>query len=65
MLSLFHYSGVFVALKLITFTHQCAYNFPESDLKLKIEREMICAKDTHIYTNPKYETQYLIDLVFV
>ncbi|MFS7912447.1 hypothetical protein Hanom_Chr02g00130061 [Helianthus anomalus] len=41
--------------KLITFTHQFAYNFPESDLELEIERELICANDTHIYTNTKYE----------
>ena len=52
-------------VKLITFTHQFAYNFPESDLELGIERELICANDTHSYTNPKYKTQYFIDLVFV
>ena len=52
-------------IKLVIFTHQFAYNLPESDLKLEIEQELICAKDTHIYTNPKYETQYFIGLVFV
>ncbi|MFS8026563.1 hypothetical protein Hanom_Chr16g01488171 [Helianthus anomalus] len=51
--------------KLITFTHQFAYNFPESDLELEIERELIYENDTHIYTNPKYDIQYFIDLVFV
>ena len=37
-------------IKLVIFTHQVAYNLPESDLELEIERELICAKDTHIYT---------------
>ena len=61
MLSLFHYSGI----KMVIFTHQCAYNLPESDLKPEIEQELIRAKDTHIYTDPKYEIQYFIGLVFV
>ncbi|KAJ0941057.1 hypothetical protein HanRHA438_Chr02g0090281 [Helianthus annuus] len=52
-------------VKLTTFTHQFAYNVLESDLELEIEQELICANDTHIYTNPKYEIQYFIDLVFV
>ena len=52
-------------VKLITFTHQFAYNFLESDLALEIKQELICANDTHIYTNPKYEIQYFIGLVFV
>ena len=52
-------------IKLTAFTHQFAYNFPKSDLELEIERELICANDTHIYTNPKYEIQYFIDLVSV
>ena len=52
-------------IKLSTFTHQFAYNSPESDIKFEIEQELICAKDTHIYTNPKYEIQYFIGLVFV
>ena len=52
-------------IKLVIFTHQIAYNLPESDLKPEIEQELICANDTHIYTNPKYETKYFIDLVFV
>ena len=52
-------------IKLVTFTHLFVYNSPESDLELEIERELICANDTHIYKNPKYETQYFIDLVIV
>ena len=50
---------------LIVLTHQFAYNFPESDLKLEIEQELICANDTHIFTNPKYEIQNFIGLEFV
>ena len=52
-------------IKLSTFTHQFAYNFPENDLEFEIEQELICTNDTHIFTNPKYETQYFIGLVFV
>ena len=52
-------------IKLSTFTHQFAYNSPESDVELEIEQELICANDTHIYTNPKYEIQYFIGLAFV
>ncbi|MFS8034646.1 hypothetical protein Hanom_Chr17g01583561 [Helianthus anomalus] len=52
-------------VKLTAFTHQLAYNLPESDLKLEIKQELICANDTYIYTNPKYEIQYFIDLVFL
>ena len=52
-------------IKLVIFMHQCAYNPPESDLKPEIEQELICANDTHVYTNPKYEIQYFIGLVFV
>ena len=52
-------------VKLIMFTHQFTYNFPESDLELEIEQELICANDTHIYTNPKYEIKYFIGLAFV
>ncbi|KAM0061847.1 hypothetical protein Hdeb2414_s0004g00140961 [Helianthus debilis subsp. tardiflorus] len=33
--------------------------FPE------IEQQLICTKDTYVYTNPKYEIQYFIGLVFV
>ncbi|KAJ0851739.1 hypothetical protein HanRHA438_Chr14g0630371 [Helianthus annuus] len=51
-------------IKLVIFTHQCAYNSPESDLEPEIEQELICANDTHIQ-NPKYEIQYFIGLVFV
>ncbi|MFS7977360.1 hypothetical protein Hanom_Chr10g00903081 [Helianthus anomalus] len=52
-------------IKLVIFTHQIAYNLLESDLKPEIEQELICANDTHIFTNPKYETQYFIKLLFV
>ena len=52
-------------IKLVIFTHQCAYNLPESDLEPEIEQKLICANDTHINTNPKYEIQYFISLVFV
>ena len=52
-------------VKLIVFTHQFAYNFQENDIELGIEQELICAKDTHIYTNPRYETQCFIGLAFV
>ncbi|KAJ0785673.1 hypothetical protein HanOQP8_Chr02g0045921 [Helianthus annuus] len=52
-------------IKLVIFTHQSAYNPPESDLKLKIEQELMCANDTHIFTNLKYEIQYFIVLEFV
>ncbi|MFS7953864.1 hypothetical protein Hanom_Chr07g00623581 [Helianthus anomalus] len=52
-------------IKLSTFTHQSAYNPPESDLKLNIEQELICAIDTHIFTITKYEIQYFIGLAFV
>ncbi|MFS7910396.1 hypothetical protein Hanom_Chr02g00105841 [Helianthus anomalus] len=52
-------------IKLVIFTHQCAYNPLESDLKPEIEQELICANDTHVYTNPKFEIQYFIGLVFV
>ncbi|MFS7914031.1 hypothetical protein Hanom_Chr02g00148631 [Helianthus anomalus] len=52
-------------VKLITFTHQFAYNFQENDLELENKQDLICANDTHIYTNLKYEIQYFIDLVFV
>ena len=65
MLSLFHYSGVFIAFKLVILTHQCVYNLPESDLELEIGQELICANDTHIFTNPKYEVQYFIGWAFV
>ena len=64
MLSLCHCSGVFVSLNWLYFRIR-AYNLPESDLKPEIEQELICANDTHIYTNPKYEIQYFIGLVFV
>ena len=52
-------------IKLVIFTHWCAYNLPESDLEFEIEQKLICANDTHIFTNPKYEIQYFIGLVFV
>ncbi|MFS7929287.1 hypothetical protein Hanom_Chr04g00330731 [Helianthus anomalus] len=52
-------------IKLVIFTHQCAYNLPESDLEPEIEQELIYVKDTHVYTNPNYEIQYFIGLVFV
>ena len=52
-------------IKLSTFSHQVAYNSPESDVKFEIEPELICAKHTHIYTNPKYEIQYFLGLAFV
>ena len=48
-------------VKLVIFTHQIAYNLPKSDLKPEIEQELICANNTHIFTNPKYETQYSIN----
>ncbi|MFS8023259.1 hypothetical protein Hanom_Chr16g01449381 [Helianthus anomalus] len=47
------------SIKLVIFT----YNLPESDLKPEIEQELICANDTQIYTNPKYEIQYFIGFV--
>ena len=52
-------------IKLSTLTHQFAYNSLESDVEFEIEQDLICANDTHVYKNPKYETQYFIDLVFV
>ena len=52
-------------IKLSTFMHQFAYNSPESVVEYEIEQELICAKHTHIYTNPKYEIQYFIGLAFV
>ena len=52
-------------IKLDIFTHQIASNLLESDLELEIGQELICAKDTHVYTNPKYEIQYFIGLAFV
>ena len=52
-------------IKLVIFTHQGAYNLPESDLEPEIEQELICANDIHIFTNPKYEIQYFIGLAFV
>ena len=52
-------------IKLSTFMHQFAYNSPESVVEYEIEQELICAKHTHIYTNPKYEIQYFLGLAFV
>ena len=49
-------------IKLSTFMHQFAYNSPESVVEYEIEQELICAKHTHIYTNPKYEIQYFLGI---
>uniref|UniRef100_A0A251RLF3 Uncharacterized protein n=1 Tax=Helianthus annuus TaxID=4232 RepID=A0A251RLF3_HELAN len=50
MLSLCHYSGVVCRLKLTAFTHQFAYNFPESDLELEIEQEFdMCKRYTYFH----------------
>ncbi|MFS7912417.1 hypothetical protein Hanom_Chr02g00129711 [Helianthus anomalus] len=38
-------------VKLITFTHQFAYNFLESDIEFKIEQKSTCAKNQTNMTN--------------
>ena len=65
MLSLCHCSGVFVALNWLYLRISARITFQKSDLEPEIEQELICATDTHVYTNPKYEIQYFIGLVFV